>query len=262
MLSSLTVYSFAALVPAAVSAALAGFAYRHRHRRGVPWAGILFASVALWAFGYSMELLRSGVEWKLFCSQFQYLGIAMVPGAWFWLAASHAGWAQARSPRWIGVSSLAPWRTNGRSVWWRRSSRLATASDSAWSARVSRPRGSVSFSYAPVATACRATCSAGRYRPGTLCPTTSATFPVPPRRAGADTPEAPRAAFPSSDGHPGGTGSERRSPRGRPQGIGIKALAARRRRASNPCLRVRRGAHEWPGDERRSCRRCPRTSRS
>jgi len=108
---SLTTYSLVALVPAAISVALASFSYRHRHRRGASWAAVLFASVAVWAFGYSMELSHSGAAWKLFWSQFQYLGISTTPVAWFWLAASHAGWAPARSARWVGATLLVPFTT-------------------------------------------------------------------------------------------------------------------------------------------------------
>ncbi len=105
---ALTIYSVVALALAAASAVLAGMAYRHRHRHGASWAAALFLSVGVWIFGYSMELLHFGVEWKLLWSQFQYVGITTAPVAWFWLAASHAGWARSRSIRWVGATLLVP----------------------------------------------------------------------------------------------------------------------------------------------------------
>lgn len=85
----MSTYAWVALIPTAISIGLGVYCRYHRDR---PGAGALFAmmvSLTLWSGGYALELMPSGLPWKIFAAKIQYLGIATVPVIWFLLALAY-----------------------------------------------------------------------------------------------------------------------------------------------------------------------------
>jgi PAS domain S-box-containing protein len=76
-------FSLPLLITAIVSAALAVFASQ---RRAIPGANafmVLMAAVSEWSLGYAMELGSASLPAKLFWARVEYIGIVIVPVAWF-----------------------------------------------------------------------------------------------------------------------------------------------------------------------------------
>jgi len=77
-----TPYTLPLLGAAAVSAALAFYAWRRRSAPGVRPFIVLLLGVAVWSLGYALELASANLPAKLFWARLQYLGIIPVPAAW------------------------------------------------------------------------------------------------------------------------------------------------------------------------------------
>lgn len=85
---------------AVVSFALALFAWRRRPTEGALAFALLMAAAAEWALAYALSLISDGAALKLFWIRVRYLGIVIVPGAWFTFAlfqTGHGKWVTQRS---------------------------------------------------------------------------------------------------------------------------------------------------------------------
>ena len=71
------------LLSTAVGIGLSVFAWQ---RKDVPGSGafaVLAAALAEWSLTYALELAVPDLETKTLWAQFQYIGIATIPVAWF-----------------------------------------------------------------------------------------------------------------------------------------------------------------------------------
>jgi PAS domain S-box-containing protein len=104
-------YMIPLLISAAISVGLAVYAWLRRPATAaIPFAGLMLA-VAIWSFGYAMELASTGLTVKLFWARFQYLGIAAIPVAWLALAVEYTDQGRWLTLRNLALLSLVPLAT-------------------------------------------------------------------------------------------------------------------------------------------------------
>src|SRR5690606_36252548 len=85
-----SVYSLALLVSGGVLAFLTVYTfYRLQHKVG--WFVITMSGVFIWTVSYAFELASTDLDTILLWSKIQYLGIAIVPPAWFLFCLSYTG---------------------------------------------------------------------------------------------------------------------------------------------------------------------------
>lgn len=79
---------------------LAALAWRRRSRVGVWPALLLMLAVALWSFGYAVELATPTLAGKLFWANVEYAGITTVPVFWYLFVREYVsvGWQRPRRP--------------------------------------------------------------------------------------------------------------------------------------------------------------------
>lgn len=85
---------------AVVSFALALLAWRRRSTEGSLTFALLMAAAAEWALAYALSLISDGKALQLFWVRVRYLGIVIVPAAWFTFAllqTGHGKWVTQRS---------------------------------------------------------------------------------------------------------------------------------------------------------------------
>jgi len=97
-----TPYTLSLLIAAAVSAALAVYAWRHRLAPGAAPFAWLMSAIALWSLGYALELASTELPVKIFWAKMQYLGIATMPTAWLAFALQYTN-----RERWLSRRNLA-----------------------------------------------------------------------------------------------------------------------------------------------------------
>ncbi len=73
-------------------------------RRPALW--LVAWAVAIYAFGYALEISGDAVAWVRFAFTVQYLGITAFPTLILWLAADYgrSGWLRTKSWRWVAVA--------------------------------------------------------------------------------------------------------------------------------------------------------------
>ena len=97
-----TPYSYVLLVAAAISAALAFYAWRRRGTPGADALVLLMAGLCIWTAGYALELSGPDLSTKIFWAKVEYIGIATVPVAWLAFALQYTG-----RERWLTGRNLA-----------------------------------------------------------------------------------------------------------------------------------------------------------
>jgi len=75
---------------------------------GIAPFSILMLAVAVWSLGYALELAGADVPTKLFWLNIEYLGIVIVPAAWFTLALQYTGRTKWLAPRLLVLLSIEP----------------------------------------------------------------------------------------------------------------------------------------------------------
>ena len=95
-------YMIPLLIAAAISVGLAVYAWLRRPATAVVPFAVLMVAVAIWSFGYAMEIASAGLAVKLFWARFQYLGIVVIPVAWLALSVEYTG-----QGRWLTLRNLA-----------------------------------------------------------------------------------------------------------------------------------------------------------
>ncbi len=90
------------IVPLFITAIVGGMlalAAWHRGTTGAKTFALLMVVVAVWSFGYALELAGGDLATKVFWGKFQYLGIATLPVVWFTFAlhfANQSEWLTRR----------------------------------------------------------------------------------------------------------------------------------------------------------------------
>ena len=101
-------YVLPLLIAAAVSVALAFYAWRRRPASGAAPVALLMLAVAVWQLGYALEMGSAEVPSKLFWARVQYLGIAMVPVTWLAFALQYTGWEKWLTRRNVALLTIMP----------------------------------------------------------------------------------------------------------------------------------------------------------
>ncbi len=100
-------YSLPLLVSAALSVALAFFAWRRRTPDSAVFA-LLMLAVAEWSAGYALELASASQTYQLFWAKFQYLGIGTAPVLWLIYVCDYTGLTRRLPPHSLLLLLIVP----------------------------------------------------------------------------------------------------------------------------------------------------------
>lgn len=101
-------YSLLLFVTAAISALLAGYAWRRRIIPGASPFIMLMVAVAEWSVGYAFEISASQPAAKLTWASLEYIGIVSVPVAWFLFALQYTGHRDRLTRPGLALLALIP----------------------------------------------------------------------------------------------------------------------------------------------------------
>ncbi len=101
-------YTLVLLAAAAVSAALAVYAWRRRDARGAGAVMLMMLAVFVWSFGYAFEIGADRLGAKVFWAKVEYLGIVTVPFAWFVFAVRYTCRDQWITRRNLALLAVVP----------------------------------------------------------------------------------------------------------------------------------------------------------
>lgn len=103
-----TPYLFPLAAVVVVSISLAIFAWRSRPSASILPFVLLMAGIAMWTFGYAMEVASVELSAKIFWAKFQYLGIVATPTAWLILTLQYTGKEKWLTRRCYVLLSIEP----------------------------------------------------------------------------------------------------------------------------------------------------------
>ncbi len=87
----MNVYSIILLITAAVTASLSFYALKYRLTEGAISFILLNLAASFFSLGYAFELEADTLQWKLFWTHFEYLGIAFIPVLYWIFAIQYSG---------------------------------------------------------------------------------------------------------------------------------------------------------------------------
>src|SRR5262245_54368074 len=96
------------VLASSVAGILAAIAWRHRSAAGAPAFAILMLTVLIWSFAYALQLGSTSLAAKLFWTRVEYLGIVVLPAAWFAFACQYVGRDTWLSRPMIAVLAVEP----------------------------------------------------------------------------------------------------------------------------------------------------------
>jgi len=76
-------YIITLVLVAAVACVLTSIARHHRRTPGAPAFALLMLTVVVWSLAYAFELSSATLPAKLLWTRVEYLGIVVLPAAWF-----------------------------------------------------------------------------------------------------------------------------------------------------------------------------------
>lgn len=76
--------------------------------RGTRAASVLLAAIAVWALGYAYEVFMPDLSSKIWWAKSQYLGVSVVPAAWFVFALHYTGHLRRITPRLVALLAVEP----------------------------------------------------------------------------------------------------------------------------------------------------------
>jgi diguanylate cyclase (GGDEF)-like protein len=112
MTAHTAIYISPLVVSAAVLLALLVITWRSRSDAVAPWFAALLVGFLIWTVGYAFEILAPTLAGKLWWADFEFIGIALLPVAWFEVVRRYTGhgplprWAAALLGSYVGVSAL------------------------------------------------------------------------------------------------------------------------------------------------------------
>jgi signal transduction histidine kinase len=120
-----TPYVTAALLAGAVAVVFAARLWWRDRRPGSLALVTLAVGAALWSFFYGLELASQAFATKLLLSRLSYLGIVLVPPAWFAFALAYTGHGDRLTPRTVGllllppvIVAVLPWTSETNDLFW------------------------------------------------------------------------------------------------------------------------------------------------
>lgn len=96
------------LISSAIGIGLLSYLYRRREIPGATAMMILAGAISIWSLTYSLELGVSGFTWKIFAAKLQYIGITIIPLAWFQFAEAYSRRNRWTRPHHIAVLAVLP----------------------------------------------------------------------------------------------------------------------------------------------------------
>lgn len=96
------------VVSAAVSAALAYYAWKRRFLSGALPFALLMLALTDWSLGYALELQSAVLPDKVFWAQVEYLGITAVPVLWLIFALQYTGQSKWLTKRNLALMAILP----------------------------------------------------------------------------------------------------------------------------------------------------------
>jgi PAS domain S-box-containing protein len=106
-----TPYMLPMIASAAVSAALAYFAWHRRPAPGATSFCLLMLAVAEWSLGYALELASPDLPTTLFWDNVEWLGAAFAPTLWFAFALQYTDQARWLTRRNVAILAIEPFIT-------------------------------------------------------------------------------------------------------------------------------------------------------
>lgn len=103
-----TPYLWPSLLAVTVALAVAAYAWMHRRAPGASAFAALMIAVVVWSVCYSLELSGSDIATKSFWGGFKYLGIVVVPLAWFIFALQYTRREREVTRRNVILLSIIP----------------------------------------------------------------------------------------------------------------------------------------------------------
>jgi PAS domain S-box-containing protein len=103
-----TPYVLPMIASAAVSAALARYAWHRRPASGATSFSLLMLAVAEWSLAYALELVSADLPAALFWDNITWLGAAFAPTLWLTFVLQYTGRARWLTPRTIAILMVEP----------------------------------------------------------------------------------------------------------------------------------------------------------
>jgi len=103
-----SVYLLPTFLSGLVAVALAGYAWHKRDQRAALPFHAMMVGLAIWAFGYGIEIGFTELGPMLWWDQVAFIGSAVVPTAWFLLAVEYAGYETWITRRTLGLLAIEP----------------------------------------------------------------------------------------------------------------------------------------------------------
>jgi PAS domain S-box-containing protein len=118
-------YTIPLVYAAAIAATLSAVAWRHRSTPGAPAFALLMLTVVVWSVAYALELSSAALPAKLLWTRVEYLGIVVLPAAWFAFACQYTGhesWLRRRTVALLAIEPLAMllliWTNERHGLFW------------------------------------------------------------------------------------------------------------------------------------------------
>lgn len=103
-------YAAYAFVTALLAVMVAFYTWPRRQTAGAIPLTFIALAIAVWVFGYGMEILATDLASKIWWGKVQYIGIALAPYLWLWLSLSYTNqwneWLRRIFP-WLALVPLA-----------------------------------------------------------------------------------------------------------------------------------------------------------
>lgn len=117
-----SIYTLPLLLSSIASLMLAGFLWQRRAAQGATMLALAMFSASVWALAYMLELASPDLSVKILWAQVQYLGIVIVPVAWFLFALSYTGRAYKKQT-WLLfliplITTILVWSNESHQLIW------------------------------------------------------------------------------------------------------------------------------------------------
>jgi PAS domain S-box-containing protein len=107
----LSIFILALIVSVFVAGTISIYSWRRRQTPGATSFALLMAAIAVWCFGYALELWVTNLEAMLFWVKISYIGVVSAPVFWFTFALEYSGREQRLSRRNFVLLFIIPFIT-------------------------------------------------------------------------------------------------------------------------------------------------------
>jgi len=107
----LSIFILALIVSVFVAGMISVYSWRRRQTPGATSIALMMAAMAVWCFGYALELWTTDLEVMLFWVKISYLGVVSAPVFWLTFALEYSGREQWLSRRNLALLFIIPFIT-------------------------------------------------------------------------------------------------------------------------------------------------------